>query len=140
MGKDYRDLFEEGIVRLQEKMAALDPTSDEYRKANESLVSQLRVKAEMEKNEAEVKLKERHEENEEITTEREYEETLKKNHNDLKTTLLKLGVEAAIFAAGMAFNGFWGGRYWAMEHVFNETPSSGGMREFFKNHTWVRTK
>ncbi len=138
MEKDYKDLFEEGIVRLQEKMATLDPTSDEYRKLSECLVSQIKAKTEQEKNEAEVKLKERHEENEEVMTEREYEETLKKNRNDLKMLIAKIGADVVLFGAGMIFNGFWAGRYWGLEQV--GTPSTNWLRDFFRNHTRMKTQ
>lgn len=137
MEKDYRDLLEESIVRLEEKLSTLEPTSDEYRKVNEALDRQYRLKIEEAKHEAEMKLKERHEENEEVMTERNYEEALKKNRSDKIFTVIRIGSEVLIFTAGMVFNGVWAGRW--MEFEKEGTVCSGWLREFFRR-TLMRGK
>ena len=136
MEKDYRDLLEESIVRLEEKLATLDPTSEEYKKVNESLDRQYRLKIEEAKYEADMKLKERHEENEEVMSEREYEEAQKKNRNDKIFTIVKIGTEVGLFAAGMVFNGLWAGRWMKFEE--NGTVCSGWLKEFFRNNAMMR--
>lgn len=93
--KDCNDLLEESIKKLLKKLDTLDPASDEYRKVNEQLNSQLRNKNEADKNQAEFKLKERHEENEEIMTEREYEARLKKEREDRIRYWTDTGVKIA---------------------------------------------
>ena len=136
MDKDYRDLLEESIVRLEEKLAALDPTSDEYRKVNESLDRQYRLKIEETKYEADVKLRERHEENEEVMSEREYEAERAKRHSDMIFTAVKVGGEILLFAAGMVFNGVWAGRWMKFEK--DGTVCSGWLREFLRNNTLAK--
>lgn len=131
MDKDYRDRLEDSIGRLQDKLETLDPTSDEYRKVNSELEKQYRLKIEEAKNEADVKLRERHEENEEIMSEREYEETLKKNRNEKIFAAIKIGVEAGMFAVGMAFREAWGNKWLGLE--VTGTASNGGLRDFFRN-------
>ena len=102
--EDYRDLFEEEIVRLEKLVATLDPLTDDYKKASEQLMNRYRLKIEEANNEEEAKLKARHEENAEIDSEREYEEAKKKRRHDIYIAAAEIGTKLLIFAAGMTFN------------------------------------
>lgn len=132
----YKDLLEESIVRLEEKLATLDPTTDEYRKVNECLERQYRLKIEEEKYEEDTRLRENHEANEELAAERAHEEQLRKNRNDKIFTVVKIGMDVLVFAAGAVFNGVWAGRWMKFEE--SGTVCSGWMKNFLRDHSSMR--
>lgn len=98
MDKDYRDKLEDEINRAEDKLGTLDPTSDEYRKVCGSLETLYKLKETENNHEAEIKLKERQAENDEVLSEREYEANQRKAHEDRVRFWMGTGISLAALA------------------------------------------
>ena len=124
------DLLEERIAEALKRMGELDPTSDEYKKISDSVARLYSLKNEESRIEAEIKLKERQEENSEVYHEREYEQSLEKAKTDKRKMLIDILVPLGTLGIGMSYNLIMAKFSWLLERT--NAPSGTWLKNCFK--------
>jgi len=130
MEKDCREKLEDRINQVLDQLNTLTPGTSEYQKVSETLAVLYKLKTEEDHKEAEIKLKERQEENSELDHERDFAEAQKKNNREKIFSIAKLGLEAAGMVGGYLFYGRWLNKGFKFEET--GTITSQFVRSFFR--------